>query len=532
MTETTTNYVASWMDYRSQKVIVFERDLKTGERSQKEWEPPYYFYVPDENGIHTTLFNDKVTRLDFESQVEHKEALRQYPKKFESDIRPQDRILMDKYYGRPTPPVNFAFFDIETDYKQSIGFAGPMNPYAPINAVTVYQSWTKRFITFAVPPPGVDTATFVLPTEKEMREEFKFDVTPEIYIVKDEAELLECFIDTIQESDIISGWNSEFYDIPYICERLLLLFGEAGLAALELPGAPRPRKEMKNRFGNEEPIYALTGRSHLDYLRLFQKFTFEGRTSYALANIALEELDVPKIEYDGTLEELYNNDFKMFIIYNIRDTEILKLLDEKFKFIALTNTMAHENTVPFSAIMGTVKYVETGITNHAHNVLKRIAHDKVIVQNEKVEGAIVLTPWIGLHNWLGSVDLKSLYPNVIRSLNISPEKIIGQFANAEDEMDWLAIYQGHADVNCVLMLESGEQISKSAVEWREYLKEKKWAVSAYGTVFDQGNGRGVIPDILGFWYSERKRLQGEKKKWANEVVRLKSTLGIAIPHDL
>ena len=236
------------------------------------------------------------------------------------------------------------------------------------------------------------------------------------------------------------------------------------------------------------------------------------------SNLSDAELKAKFTEVDTECKHL---SFKLFTLYNIRDTEILKLLDEKFKFIALTNQMAHENTVPFSAIMGTVKYVETGITNHAHNVLKRIAHDKVIIQNEKVEGAIVLTPWIGLHQFLGSVDLKSLYPNVIRSLNISPEKIIGQFANAEDEMDWLAIYQGHADVNCVLMLESGEQISKSAIEWRDYLKENKWAVSAYGTVFDQGNGRGVIPDILGFWYNERKRLQGEKKKWGKKVESLK-----------
>lgn len=523
-----TNYVASWMDYRKQKVIIYERDIETGERILKEWNPPYYFYIPVEEGEeyqHESIFGDKLIKAEFDNQDEYKTALRHFPRKFESDIKPVARVLMDHYYGRPTPPVNYVFFDIEVDYKQSIGFAGPTNPYAPINAVTVYQSWSKKFITFAICPPGVDRETFVLPTEQEMREEFKFNVTPEIYLVQDERELLECFLDTIQDADIISGWNSEFYDVPYICERIKLVMGEWSLRALELPGAPPPRMEMMNRFGNEEPIYSFSGRSHLDYKDLFEKFTFEGRTSYALANIAYEELDVPKLEYDGTLEELYKNDFKMFLMYNIRDVEILKLLDEKFKFIALTNQMAHENTVNFSAIMGTVKYVETGIANHAHNVLKKIVHDKRISQHDKVEGAVVLTPKIGLHKWIGSVDINSLYPNVIRSINISPEKIIGQFTNTEDEADWVAIMKGREDVRCTLVFGYGGQEIKTAKEWKEWLIKNQYSLSAYGTVFDQSNGRGVVPDILGFWYTERKRLQKLKKEWGKKAKELEKAGG-------
>jgi DNA polymerase elongation subunit (family B) len=517
------NYVASWMDYRNQKVVIYERDIESGERTVREWDPPYYFYVLSEDGMYESIFGDKVEKITFGNQNEFQAALRDYAVKFESDIKPVQRILMDEYYGRPTPPVRFAFFDIEVDYKQSIGFAGPVNPYAPINAITVYQSWTNSFITFAVPPPGVDIKTFVLPTEQEMREEFKFDVVPEIYLCETEQELLLYFLDTIQEADIISGWNSEFYDFPYICERILR--NEINLKALELPGAPPPRKDTVDRFGSPEPVWNMSGRAHLDYLRLFEKFTFEGRTSYALANIAYEELDVPKLEYDGTLEELYKNNFKLFLMYNIRDVEIIKLLDEKFKFIALTNQMAHENTVPFSAIMGTVKYVETGIANHAHKVLNKVVHDKNIQQNNKVEGAVVLSPKIGLHDWIGSVDINSLYPNVIRSINISPEKIIGQFTNSEDEMDWCAIYAADPNIRCTLILETGGQEVKSAAEWKQWLIDNKYSLSAYGTVFDQSNGRGVVPDILGFWYTERKRLQAEKKKWGKIAKELEAAGG-------
>jgi DNA polymerase elongation subunit (family B) len=134
-----------------------------------------------------------------------------------------------------------------------------------------------------------------------------------------------------------------------------------------------------------------------------------------------------------------------------------------------------------------------------------------------------------LHEWVGSVDINSLYPNVIRSLNISPETIIGQFSNYIEEHDWMQI-KNRTDERITLILESGEQVIKTAAEWSDELKENKWAVSAYGTVFDQSRGRGVIPDILGYWYTERKRLQAEKKKWGKEVKSLRQSLGIDISH--
>lgn len=518
MAEATSNYVGAWFDWNAEKVIVIERDLKTGERFETRWAAPYYFYAPHKDGSYESIFGHTLQKYQFDSRAEFDAGVRQHPLRFESDVSPLDRVLMDNYYGRPTPPVNFAFFDIEVDYKQTIGFAGPLNPYAPINAVTIYQSWTGEFITLAVPPPGWDGT---LPTEREMREEFGFDVKPNIFICKDEMELLLAFLDCIEAADVMSGWNSEFFDLPYIIKRIELVLGRRALGSLCSPAAPLPKEKMVERFGTEEPTYRIFGRGHLDYLRLFQKFTFEGRTSYSLANIANEELDIPKLEYEGTLEQLYNRDFKHFVMYNIRDVEVLKLLDEKYKFIALVNQMAHENTVQFDAIMGTVKYVETGITNHAHHVLKKIVHDKTIGNHDKVEGAVVLTPKIGMHDWIGSVDINSLYPNTIRSLNASPEKIIGQFTNYVDEQDWYAIYKlEKPEQRLTLTLESGEEIVQTAAEWKAFLQENGYAISGYGTVFDQSSGRGVVADILGFWYSERKRLQAEKKKWAKKAKEL------------
>lgn len=521
MSKENRNYVAAWVDYSADKIVVLERD-QDGTLFRKRYNPPYYFYVPDENGEYESIFGDKLIRAEFDSREHYDQAKRHFPVKFESDIPPLKRVLMDYYYDRPAPIVYYAFIDIEVDYAQKIGFAGPTNPYAPINAVTVYQSWTGKFLTAVVPPPGWSgnkkTLLDYIDSEvanKNLREGY----IPEIHICRDEISLLDLMLNWIQESDIVSGWNSEFFDIPYICERLLLAGGERMLARMDHVGVKPPKKEMVSRYGAEEPIYKLTGRTHLDYMRLFQKFTFEGRVSYSLGNILQEEVGVGKLEYEGTLEQLYHDDFEKFVAYNFRDVDGLLQLDDKFKFIALANQMAHENTVMFDAVLGTVSYVETGITNHAHYKLGKIVHDKNIQENEKVEGAIVMTPKIGLHDWVGSVDINSLYPNTIRSLNISPEKIIGQFTSKEQA--WADIREGN-DRRHTLIMENGSQDVATAAEWKQILWSLKWAISAYGTVFDQSNGRGVVADILGFWYAERKRLQAEKKKYGEMVKALKA----------
>jgi len=278
-------------------------------------------------------------------------------------------------------------------------------------------------------------------------------------------------------------------------------------------GCPPPRQRFVERFGSQEMVYTLYGRTHLDYLDLFKKFTFEGRTSYSLGNILSEEVGLSKLQYEGTLEQLYHDQFPRFCAYNFRDVSGMVDLDNKFKFIQLVNQMAHENTCLFENILGTVRYVETGIANRAHNVHNLIVPDKQTnTDGERVEGALVLDPHIGLHEWLGSVDLTSLYPRTMQSLNISPEKFIGQFMDGE--VDWRGIMVTKDNAVHVLRTDSHELIERTGEEWRELLREQRWAVSAYGTVFDQSSGVGLVPDTINFWFNERKRLQAEKKRYA------------------
>lgn len=520
-----TSYIGAVRDWDNNKIVVWERT--DAGRQRRFFDIPYYFYVPSEGGKYTGIDGQSLERLDFDTEDEFKQATRQFGRKYESDIPPLFKVLMNEYYNAPTPVVNYSFIDIEVDYSSKIGFAGPSNPYARINAVTVFQSWSKRYNTYVL-RPILDDKSVWAGSEQDLYDEIEELVKKgelkqvdnlTIKICRHEVELLECLVADIQDADIISGWNSEFFDLPYIVRRIELQAPHL-LNRLCFMGCPPPKPKQVERFGSQEMVYVLSGRTHLDYLDLFKKFTFEGRTSYSLGNILQEEIGLSKIHYDGTLEQLYKNDFRRFTVYNIRDVSGLVDLDQKFKFIQLVNQMAHENCVLFADLLGTVRYVETGIAVRAHNVHNLIVPDKrPAIEEDKVEGALVLNPHIGMHEWIGSVDITSLYPSVIRSINISPEKFVGQFMNGE--VDWRGIMVELDNHPHSLRFDDGEVFEATGEEWRRLFSEKKWVLSSYGSVFDQGNGLGIVPDTLTFWFAERKRLQAEKKKWVKEAKRLK-----------
>ena len=517
------NYVGAYYDWDTDAVMVWERD-ESG-RKVVAHHAQYYCYVPDENGEYQSIHKHKLKKLVFDSKDELAAEVKKYPRgvPHESDVPPLFKVLMNEYHDLPTPLIHYAFLDIEVDYKSTLGFSSPENPYAPINAVTIYQSWTKKYLTYAVPPRNWDKngPKFKEQMEK-LRAEHKLGFELNITLCETEEELLRHLVAEIQDADIISGWNSEFFDLPYIMKRLERTSPKL-IDKMCFIGCKPPRENTVERFGSPAIVYTLQGRTHLDYLDLFKKFTFEGRTSYSLANIAADELDIPKLHYEGTLEQLYNRDFAHFVAYNARDVEVLVKLDNKFKFIALVNQMAHENTCLFQNMLGTVRYVETGITNRCHNVHNLKVPDKrIMTDGVPVEGALVLSPRVGLHDWLGSVDITSLYPSVMRSLNISPEKFVGQFANGEE--DWRGIVDMDEYMH-TMVDDFKESITMTGEDWWKVLVDNRWVITAYGTVFDEKE-LGVVPEAIEFWFGERKRLQAEKKKWQNVVKTIRAKLQV------
>lgn len=573
------NYVGAAFDYDGDQVLVWER-VSEEKRVLRTYKAPRYFYVLDPEGEYTSIFDEKLSKIVCDGVDDFNMQLKQYPNssRHESDIQPMFKVLMNEYYGKPASVVNYAFIDIETDTKKAVGWSTVANPYAPINAVTIYQSWTQQYITLCLAPKGYDKTKFDADIAA-MAIKLELDFTSEYILCANEVELLTRMVDAIQNADILSGWNSEFFDIPYIMKRLERVTPNL-VKFMSFVGARAPKAGVQMRFGNEEVTYKLFGRTHLDYLPLFKKFAQDVRyPTYALGFVGEAEVGVDKVHFDGHFEEFYNNEFAKFVCYNARDVDILVKINNKRKLFSLVNTMAHENTCLFENLMGTVRYVETAIINRAHNIHNRIVRDKsgLSSDGEVVDGALVLDPFAGLWEWIGSVDINSLYPSVIRALNISPEMIIGTFVsgNCSDELktngshfapqsngqlpswktdlvrrnfdkknpnrppnasmptdgeyDWAGIIEGD-DLDHTLRMNTdsmrslgfdSSELTATGKEWLEIFKENRWAISAYGTVFDQSRGLGIIAAALEAWYNERKVFQKQKAEWIDKVLELK-----------
>ena len=516
---------------KNDQILVWERN--GDERVIRKFDAPYYFYIPNSNGEHTSIFGDKLERFDFPSYKEFNAAKAECKSNridlYESDIPAKFRVLADNYYKVEAPKLHVSFYDIEVDYLKEIPVHKMVDyPIAPINSLSIYHQWKDEYILIAVPPPEYEGDEEQLRIDAGKEVPLPDNLT--IILCKNEKLLLAEFIIAIEDSDALCGWNSDFFDTPYIGKRLekmdkggmffrRLSVNEADEG--EEPYFTKPRwGSTPDDYGNDHITLQCFGRIVADYMRLFKKYEEGKYPSYGLAPIAnaiLTDADgeptLPKLEYDGALGDLYKTDFPFFVRYNIRDTEILKGFEDQLGYFDLANTNYHLSCGSFSQVMGTIRLFEQAIVNSCHYDLGGLIVPDAsppIEGSGGIAGAYVLPPKVGWHSYVGSIDIQSLYPTAIRAMNISPEVLLGQFDEQKLASDEIA--KGSA-VNLRLIWEDGRPETMTASEWREKLLEANYSVSGYGTVFDQ-NKPGIIPSILTNWFNMRlhyKKLLAEAR---------------------
>jgi len=521
-------YVDAYFDRDADIIRVVER--RDGERHFQDYPVKYTFYYEDPKGKYQSVYGDSVSRVvckstkDFRKEV----AINKNKGLFESDVNPIFQCLSENYLNQDAPKLNIAFFDIETDFDPERGFADPADPFMPITAITVHLQWMDALITFAIPPK-----TMTMAEAQESIQEF--DNT---FLYEQEADMLQAFLDVIEDADVLSGWNSEGYDIPYTVNRVSRVLSKDDTRRFCL-WKQLPKKREYERYGKTAETFDLMGRIHLDSLELYRKYTYEERHSYRLDAIGEIEIGERKTVYEGTLDQLYNQDFRKFIEYNRQDTALLDKLDKKLRFIDLSNELAHANTVLMQTTMGAVAVTEQAIINEAHHrglvVPNRPKRDED--EDTRAAGAYVAYPKKGLHKWIGSMDLNSLYPSVIRAINMAPETIVGQlrqdytedmiqeetglkkksFAAAWENhfgsLEYDAVMEKRKDLAITLDWEDGRQevLSGAEVYDKIYNSHAPLMLTANGTILTT-EFEGVIPGLLKRWYAERKELQAKKKK--------------------
>lgn len=521
-------YISTSLSADRKKVIVWERDGDN--RYPVEYDAPYYFFIESPEGKYSSVMDKKLARIDFDNPYKFYEAKKRYTEEgirlYESDISPELKVLSDKYYGKAiagSDDLNITFYDIEVDYDPQKGHADSGNPYAPISSVALYHMHTNRAIVLAVPPK---TGEWKNATLDDLPDEIK--EKGEIVICKNEKELLLRFYQEIDDSDVVSGWNSNLFDDPYVYLRTYKILGENATNLMNFEYAEKDVRVIEiESYGKMEVGVNPVGRIWIDYMQMVKKFDPNERSSYSLEAVALEELDdMEKLDFDKSLYKLYREDFDKFIAYNIQDTAILKGLEEGFKYMNLAIQFSHMVTNHMQSVLGTVATSDTAILNYCKfKAEKRLclpdANRDVVDDGKKFAGAFVLEPQSGLHEMVGAADIKSLYPSAMRATNISPDTIIGQFFGNEN-----AYYAIHdkTDEELTILYENEMDETKTAAEWHQHIRDNNWLITAHGTIFDQSK-EGIIPSILTSWFEERIEMQREKDRYKDLLASVDENSG-------
>ena len=458
---------------------------------------PYrkYAYKKDPYGQHLSMYGDKLTRI---SKWEKDDA----EDLFESDVPETTRVLVDLYdTDLPSKGHTVLTFDIEVE--MITGLPNTREAQNEITAIASHDSITKAY------------DVFVLDKERKVKNNAKnFDKDGRkvnVHIFDNEKNLLLAFLNYYQEIDptILTGWNIDFFDIPYVYNRIKNVCGEGHAKRLSRIGEAfwSPYRE-KFSFG---------GVSILDYINLYKTYTYTLEASYTLNYIATKELGRGKVEYEGSLDDLFETDLEKFIEYNIVDVELVVAMDEKLQFIELCRAVCHAGFVPYEDYIYSSKWLEGAClgylktkglvaTNKPKDRRERMQALKDNNQ-EKFIGAYVKEPIVGKYDWIYDLDLTSLYPSIIMTLNISPETKVGKIENWDAEANIKGL-----DTTYKLVGKDGDEYSYTTQELKEVIKDSNLGVAANGVLYTQDKP-GLIADILNNWFDKRVEFRKLEKKY-------------------
>jgi DNA polymerase elongation subunit (family B) len=331
---------------------------------------------------------------------------------------------------------------------------------------------------------------------------------------RDESDLIRRFLDLWSRwhPDVVTGWNVEQFDIPYLANRITKILGEDEAKKL----SPWNRISKREAVMMNRPVqfYDLSGIAILDYIQLYRKFTYSQQESYRLDNIAHVELGEKKLDYSEfeTLHQLYKHDYQKFIEYNIKDVELVEKLEDKMKLIELALTLAYDNKVNYDDVFTQVRMWDAIVYNYLLRKKIVIPQMSRSTKSSQYEGAYVKDPICGMHEWVASFDLNSLYPHLIMQYNISMETLVEPSKYNDNMRGFIS--------NCNINVDNllNQEVDTSI------LKDLGVTVTPNGQLF-RTQEQGVLPEIMDSMYKDRtryKKLAIEAKKKIETVLEDKN----------
>jgi DNA polymerase elongation subunit (family B) len=461
------------------------------------------FHQVDRPTKFKSIFDTNLTQTFFKNRQARNGFLKKYPDlKFFECLKPESEFLISRYLDQNEDkdfakfPLRTHFIDIEISVESS--FPEPKFAAFPINLISLYDTIEKQYYSWA------------------MGDIKKEHPNTKVFQFKTEEELLQNFLQHQNNTlvpDVYSGWNVLKFDIPYLYNRLKLLFDSQTASCL----SPEQNTFITDRFdsmGREYQRVFLAGISTLDYLILYRdKFLHRSPTNYKLGSVCEHEIGAGKMPFSGkSFKDQWTNHFDEYLDYNVRDVSLLVELDNKMKLLDLARRICNICLVPYEQIYPSIPYLTNALTVFTRKTTKKIFPSVVDEDNEKTpyEGAFVMEPIPAFYNrGIITIDLNSLYPNTIIACNISPETKIGQIQDSGNGRE--------------LLLTDRRRIPLSDVQLNKAL-ETKATMSKNNTLYLKSTTKiGIIPQFLRHFYSERIKNKKELKKLKHELAELDKT---------
>lgn len=498
-----------------------------------------YAYKKKKGGAYKSIYGDSLEKI--KSTNAYDSSL------FESDVPIETRVLIDLYEDSDDPSIghNVVTFDIETSVEG--GFPNLETADKEITAIALHDTISNKYQ--------------VLILDKEGRLQNIENAEATIFAFKTEESLLLSFLDIWTELSptVVTGWNTSGFDFPYLYRRLKRVLSDTHATRLSPIGECFFNKRMEK--------LVVGGISCLDYMVLYKKFVVTGEPSYSLAAIGKKVVKMDKIQYKGDLNNLYKEDINKYVEYNLNDVKIVVAIDKKLQFIELARGICHTGHVPYENFEMSSRFIEGTLLVYLRR-LKLVAPNKPMREKENeddddmatssdedtFEGAYVKNPVPGRYEWVYDLDLTSMYPNIIISLNISPETKIAKIESvdvSDDAIDSRKMELGieydnlsnkefksktsKSEYVCKKLhsfdsvLFSKKKIKSYTISGEKYshddvyslIKNENLCISSYGVLYKlpTNDSYGIIPSVLIDWFENRKKMRkmakecADKKEW-------------------
>lgn len=446
-----------------------------------------YAYVRDGNGSYTSIYGERLKKINFWRKEDNLDL-------YESDVNEITRFLIDEYGNTDDVSDGHTILTFDIEVEMNSGLPDTSEAKNTITSIAFHDSVSNDYFVY------------VLNNGDELNKTIK---NAKVRSFRSEEDMLIAFLDKWEEISptIVTGWNIDFFDVTYLYNRLKRLLGTSAANRLSPIGKVHWNKYRKR--------YIIAGVSALDYIALFKNFTYTEYPNYRLDTIAQLELGRGKIEYDGNLDQLFRDDLEKFIEYNLVDVELVVEMDRKLQFIELARAICHAGHVSYEDFLFSSKWLEGAILTFLRRNGK-VAPNKPLRShnsdnNDKFKGAYVKEPITGLYKWIYDLDLTSLYPSIIMSINISPETLVGTVKNYSTE----AHITGNLSEYLITDTHGKMYPPMNKSEFQKFIEKMNLSVAANGALY-RLDIVGVIPEILSVWFDKRVEYKDLMKKYGRE----------------